>query len=406
MFRSRQIYSRSMKKTTYMKVRAKQMIVLFVVFGSIRLACGGWNLEPYSAEDGFDVHDIVLPDFDSLGVDRHIDDRLNQSGFDIVYRFHCSKSYELYTVAIPSGILKDKNLSNKLAFVEKRMVKDGKLLVFKTDVNRVFVTEFMKTLSRLEIMDLPTKNSLEYFGGGCLGGDYFYAEEKYGERHRLVIRNTCESFPAMDAVDVLIPMLENILLKVVQTVDTPSNLEEILASIEAGADVNAADEYGVTALMWAAQDERVDIVKTIINAGADVNARNRVGKNALMYACYNPNPEVIKALLNANPDVDAKSKYGQTALMFAATSMDSEIATSLIEAGADVNARDNEGGTPLIWAVKGYANPDVISILLDAGADPKHMDDYGRRAIDYGDGKFGLKESDAYQKLKNATFAE
>lgn len=196
------------------------------------------------------------------------------------------------------------------------------------------------------------------------------------------------------------------LLQIFKTADNSTWLEEMKKAIEAGADVNAADEYGVTALMWAAQDERVDIVKTIINAGADVNARNWVGKNVLMYACYNSNPEVIKALLSANPDVDAKSKYGQTALMFAATSMDSDIATSLIEAGADVNARDNEGGTPLIWAVKGYANPDVISILLDAGADPKHMDDYGRRAIDYGDGKFGLKESDAYQKLKNATFAE
>lgn len=54
--------------------------------------------------------------------------------------------------------------------------------------------------------------------------------------------------------------------------------------IKAGADVNAKDNSGNTALRIVAQNHKKDIVELLINAGADVNTRTSDGKTALMIA--------------------------------------------------------------------------------------------------------------------------
>lgn len=54
--------------------------------------------------------------------------------------------------------------------------------------------------------------------------------------------------------------------------------------IDAGADVNAADADGETALMAAAEKGHVSKVKVLLDHGANVNARDRRGKTALQYA--------------------------------------------------------------------------------------------------------------------------
>ena len=53
--------------------------------------------------------------------------------------------------------------------------------------------------------------------------------------------------------------------------------------VEKGADVDARDDTGVTALMNAAWDQRLELVEFLIEKGADVNARDQDGKTALMW---------------------------------------------------------------------------------------------------------------------------
>lgn len=79
-----------------------------------------------------------------------------------------------------------------------------------------------------------------------------------------------------------------------------NNIKEVARLIEAGANVNATDDYGETALMMAVSSEGAgaDMAKLLIAAGADVNARDKGGKTALIIA-EDHNAKDAMALLKA-----------------------------------------------------------------------------------------------------------
>lgn len=85
--------------------------------------------------------------------------------------------------------------------------------------------------------------------------------------------------------------------------------------IKAGADVNAQNDDGQTALMLGARSI-IDNAKVndLIEAGADINAQDNNGKTALMYAC---NPKVLNALIDAGADVNARDSEGKMAIDYA-----------------------------------------------------------------------------------------
>ena len=57
------------------------------------------------------------------------------------------------------------------------------------------------------------------------------------------------------------------------------------------------------------------MIAALLNAGADVNARTNNGMTVLMYAAEGmANPENVRALLKAGADPKAKDKSGRTAL--------------------------------------------------------------------------------------------
>ena len=66
-----------------------------------------------------------------------------------------------------------------------------------------------------------------------------------------------------------------------------------IESAHARADMSIQDKDGETALMVAAGKGRIDAVKALIEAGADVNAKNSEGKTALDVA----KSDEVKAIL-------------------------------------------------------------------------------------------------------------
>jgi len=143
-------------------------------------------------------------------------------------------------------------------------------------------------------------------------------------------------------------------------------------NIDKGANVNAINLWGNTALMEASSNGHTEIVKLLIEQGADVNAQPKLnGITALMLASSNGHTEIAKLLIKAGADVNAQSKHG-TALIKAWQEGYTEIAKLLIEEGADVNAQDSSGCTALMWASReGYA--DIVKLLIEEGADVNVM---------------------------------
>ena len=73
--------------------------------------------------------------------------------------------------------------------------------------------------------------------------------------------------------------------------------------------------YGTTFLIWASTRGYIMDVKSLLDNGADVNARNNNGQTALMGASWMDHTEIVQLLLENGADVNAKSNDGQTALM-------------------------------------------------------------------------------------------
>lgn len=90
------------------------------------------------------------------------------------------------------------------------------------------------------------------------------------------------------------------------------------ALIDADADVNTiSQKNGRTALMNAAENGNVEIVKLLIAASTDIHARDRDFKTALIYAADRENHEAAKILIEAGADINHKNINGKFALMLA-----------------------------------------------------------------------------------------
>src|SRR5205807_2274984 len=82
-------------------------------------------------------------------------------------------------------------------------------------------------------------------------------------------------------------------------------------------DVNAPGVDGSTALEWAVQRDDAHMVDALIRAGANVRAANAFGVQPLAIAAEKGNAEMLRLLLSAGADPNAGLSAGETALMTA-----------------------------------------------------------------------------------------
>ena len=150
------------------------------------------------------------------------------------------------------------------------------------------------------------------------------------------------------------------------------DLESVRELVRGGADVNAAQGDGMTALHWAAQRGDAAMAEVLVYAGADVEAGTRIGGyTPLHIAARESHPGVAALLLAHGGDPDARTtNSGASPLHLAALSGDPAILRSLLDAGAEVDAPEGAWGqTPLVFAAARNRS-EAIRILLGAGADP------------------------------------
>lgn len=149
-----------------------------------------------------------------------------------------------------------------------------------------------------------------------------------------------------------------------QAVQSGDNMAVIM-TLGGGADPNALDDDGRTALMYAAYEGRLEPIVTLTAGGADVNLRASAGFTALDYACKAGHLEAVKLLVEHGGRLAEK----EPVLMFACDAGSVAFATLALDQGANINFAGDYGMTPLIQAAwRGHV--EVVKLLLARGADP------------------------------------
>jgi uncharacterized protein len=134
--------------------------------------------------------------------------------------------------------------------------------------------------------------------------------------------------------------------------------------IRAGADVKAANRYGVTALSLAALNGDASMVSALLEAGADPNSVSAEGEPVLLTAVRTGSTAAVAVLLARGADPNARERWlSQTALMWAAAENHGAVAAALLASGADPNATSayfqdwalspSEPATPKVTTPKG-----------------------------------------------------
>jgi ankyrin repeat protein len=146
--------------------------------------------------------------------------------------------------------------------------------------------------------------------------------------------------------------------------------------LDRDADPNHSDNAGATALMWAIPHE--EKVRLLIARGAQVNVQSKLtGRTPLLVAAGRPGAASVVRLLLANgADPDARDVRGDTILIRAAYSGDPAIVRVAMEGKVDVHAKGDFGLTALLEASI-QANLEMVKSLLARGADPKARDQDG-----------------------------
>jgi ankyrin repeat protein len=143
---------------------------------------------------------------------------------------------------------------------------------------------------------------------------------------------------------------------------------------------------GETAVLFAARSGDLESTTLLVEAGANVNDADAWGVSALVLAAHSGFTDVVAFLLKSGADPNL-AKPGFTALHAAIMRRDEGMVTALLAHGADPNtplrtwtptrrsSRDWNfppalvGATPL-WLAARFAEPGVMRRLVDKGADP------------------------------------
>lgn len=150
----------------------------------------------------------------------------------------------------------------------------------------------------------------------------------------------------------------------------------------AGADPNLRTDRGYTSLHEAvAANSSPDVVLALLERGAEVNAGADGGKAPLRTALWAADPDVVEMLLHRGAEANARWSDGATPLHEAAArGPPLAVVELLVQAGADLRAPGPRGRTPLHLAAW---SPAKYQRLLQLGADPAALDDFGWTPLDY-----------------------
>ncbi len=146
-----------------------------------------------------------------------------------------------------------------------------------------------------------------------------------------------------------------------------------------GIDINERDEECSTPLIYACQNNALEIVKMLLDNGADPNVGNQKNRMPLHFSAALGILPIINLLVKAGADVNCTDDSGYTPLMFMAQSGKTAAALNFIKnPKVDVSIKDNAGRTAAMYAVVAKQQQLVKAFLPLMGTD---MDDADREGF-------------------------
>lgn len=185
-----------------------------------------------------------------------------------------------------------------------------------------------------------------------------------------------------------------------------------------GANVNYVDRNGVTPLLAAAHEGRLELLEQLVTAGAEINfvplglrefamsrssaplserevmAAASRGDTALIAAGRAGHIEGVEYLLNHGARFDVANRQGELLLFIAAAQGDQKLVKKLLDHGADANtlepesrasrqslARSSMGRDSVLIRAAQQGQLEVARLLIEAGADVNHRGFMGKSAL-------------------------
>jgi ankyrin repeat protein len=162
-----------------------------------------------------------------------------------------------------------------------------------------------------------------------------------------------------------------------------NSVELVDALLAKKARLDVQNVYGLTPAMIASARGQAGILGLLIDAGADINLANNPGMStALILAAGNDHVDIIKLLTGNGAMTDTRDRLGATALIWAVGREHIESARALLSAGANPDIQDNAGRTALMLAAD-RGNQVILDLLLEFRADAAIRDKAGQNASDY-----------------------
>jgi uncharacterized protein len=178
------------------------------------------------------------------------------------------------------------------------------------------------------------------------------------------------------------------------------DVSAVTTTLLRGADPNVEVLDQGSMLIIAVREKSTNVANSLLKlAQVDVNKQTKTGESALMLAAFNGDLELVKTLVKRGAQIN---KPQWTPLHYAAANGQLSVVEYLVENHAYIDAESPNNTTPLMMAAR-HKHITVMRWLAENGADPTYTNQAGLSASSYMK-RYGEAEQEAWLIKKHNEF--
>jgi ankyrin repeat protein len=147
-------------------------------------------------------------------------------------------------------------------------------------------------------------------------------------------------------------------------------IDMIRSLVDLKESINEECYFQKVPLMLASDLGNYEIVQLLMVSGANIEAKDNDGMTALSFACRSGHVAIIELLLKSGVNIEAKDKNDWTVLHISCNNNQFDSVQVLLNNKANINVANDENQTPLYIACE-EGNPYIVQLLLESGADTR-----------------------------------